>query len=186
MSGKSTYLCQVALLTIMATIGSFVPAECESSILFETVSLFDLGLNLFLLPFLPKDASFIIPDCILTRLSNEDSLEKNLSTFSMEMRTTAFILSIISSRSLVVVDELGRGTSPHEGFGITLAVAEELIRSRAYVFFATHFLALHESLTSAFRISSQQFQVSVDRRNLDRNGFSMAFHHRLISGCSAE
>lgn len=130
------------------------------------------------------DASFVIPDCILTRLSNEDSLEQNLSTFSSEMKNTSFILSLVSPRSLVIIDELGRATSAHEGFGIAMAVAEELIRSRAFVFFATHFLSLHESLTAAYRISSQQFQVSVDRSGGDRSGFNMAFHHRLISGCS--
>lgn len=79
-AGKTTYLRQVAMLQMMASIGSFVPAEY---------------------------ASFATPDCILTRLSNDDDQEHNLSTFAAEMQSAAFILSLASKRSLVIIDELG-------------------------------------------------------------------------------
>ncbi|KAF5385565.1 hypothetical protein D9757_006793 [Collybiopsis confluens] len=110
MSGKSTYLRQIGLLSIMAMCGSFVPAEY---------------------------ASFRIHDALLTRLSNDDDLEKSLSTFASEMATSAMILGLATEKSLILVDELGRGTSPREGIGISHAIAEELIEKKCFVFFAT-------------------------------------------------
>ncbi|KAG6876489.1 hypothetical protein C0992_012794, partial [Termitomyces sp. T32_za158] len=100
MSGKSTYLKQIGLLTIMAMSGCFVPAEY---------------------------ASFRIHDALLTRLSNDDDLEKSLSTFASEMASSAMIIGLATPKSLVLVDELGRGTSPRDGLGISHAIAEELI-----------------------------------------------------------
>ncbi|KAI6043781.1 muts domain V-domain-containing protein [Pisolithus marmoratus] len=112
MSGKSTYLRQSGLLVIMAMAGCFVPAEY---------------------------ASFRIHDALLTRLSNDDDIERSLSTFASEMATSAMILGLATSKTLVLVDELGRGTSTMEGVGIAHAIAEELIRIKCFVFFATHF-----------------------------------------------
>lgn len=100
MSGKSTYLRQLALLTVLATCGCFVPAEY---------------------------ASFRLHDALLTRLSNNDDPEKNLSTFSNEMACSAMILGLATKDTLVLIDELGRGTSPTEGVGIAHAIAEQLI-----------------------------------------------------------
>jgi DNA mismatch repair protein MSH4 len=71
---------------------------------------------------------FSIHDHLLTRLSNDDDMEKNLSTFANEMASCAMILGLASSKSLVLIDELGRATSPKEGVGISHAIAEELIR----------------------------------------------------------
>ncbi|KAI1315559.1 MutS protein msh4 [Mortierella claussenii] len=110
MSGKSTYLRQVALLTIMAQI--FI-IYC---------------LQLF------------------SRIGNDDSIEVNASTFMLEMRETAYILQNVNEKSLVIIDELGRGTSIHDGLGISFAVCEELVHSRALVFFATHFQELTSCL----------------------------------------
>lgn len=110
MSGKSTYLRQIGLLTIMAMCGCFVPAEY---------------------------ASFRIHNSLLTRLSNDDDMEKNLSTFANEMASSAMILGLADSDSLVLIDELGRGTSPKEGVGISHAIAEALIKKKCFVFFAT-------------------------------------------------
>lgn len=115
MSGKSTYIRSVALLQIMAQIGCFVPA---------------------------KFASFSIIHSMFARVSLDDRIESNLSTFSVEMRDMAFIFKNIDKRSMAIVDELGRGTSTRDGLAIALAMSEGLIRSGASVWFATHFIEL--------------------------------------------
>ncbi|KAF7178451.1 hypothetical protein CNMCM7691_007147 [Aspergillus felis] len=112
MSGKSTYIRSVALMTIMAQIGCFVPAEY---------------------------ASFPVIRQLFARVSTSDDLEANVSTFAAEMREMAFILRNIERRSMVIVDELGRGTSTTDGLAIAIAIAEALIESRALVWFVTHF-----------------------------------------------
>ncbi|OCF32989.1 hypothetical protein I316_05327 [Kwoniella heveanensis BCC8398] len=122
MSGKSTFIRQIGLLTIQAMLGCFVPAEY---------------------------ASFPLNDCLLTRLSNDDSMEKNLSTFGVEMATAAIILSLATKRSLVLIDELGRGTAPLEGSGLAHAIAEALLKKMAIVLFATHFHDLGRTLEAA-------------------------------------
>lgn len=119
MSGKSTYIRAVALLQIMAQIGSFVPA---------------------------KYAAFSIVHSIFARVSLDDNIESNLSTFSVEMREMAFILRNINDKSLAVIDELGRATSNRDGLAIAIAMSEALIQSKASVWFATHF----SDLTRAF------------------------------------
>lgn len=112
MSGKSTYIRMVALLQVMAQIGCFVPAEY---------------------------ASFPIIQQLFVRMSTDDSIEANMSTFSIEMREMAFILRNINKNSMVVVDELGRGTSTRDGLAIAIAISEALLQSEAFVWFATHF-----------------------------------------------
>nr|CAG8550831.1 3178_t:CDS:10 [Entrophospora candida] len=119
MSGKSTYLKQIALMSIMSQIGSLVPAEY---------------------------ASFRIVDQIFTRICNDNNMESNTSTFIIEMRETAYILQHVTDESLVIIDELGRGTSTHDGLGITYAVCEELVKTKAFIFFATHFHELTRRL----------------------------------------
>jgi DNA mismatch repair protein MSH4 len=103
---------QVVLLTILAQIGCRVPAE---------------------------SATFRIPDRIFSRVSNRDCIETNSSTFMVEMQETSFILANVGPTSLVIIDELGRGTSVDEGSAICWAVAERLLESKAFVFLATHF-----------------------------------------------
>lgn len=112
MSGKSTYIRSLALMTIMAQIGSFIPADY---------------------------ASFPIVHQIFARVSTADDLEANVSTFAAEMREMAFILRNIGPRSMVIVDELGRGTSTTDGLAIAIAIAEALVESHALVWFVTHF-----------------------------------------------
>ncbi|RXK40341.1 hypothetical protein M231_02324 [Tremella mesenterica] len=114
MSGKTTYLRQIGLLVVQAMIGCFVPAEY---------------------------ASFKVHDALLSRLSNDDSIERSLSTFAAEMATSAMILGTATSTSLVLIDELGRGTAPREGIGLSHAIAEAL------TFFATHFHELTKTLS---------------------------------------
>jgi DNA mismatch repair protein MSH4 len=89
----------------------------------------EVGTSLLLLQYINF---FSIHDHLLTRLSNDDDMEKNLSTFANEMASCAMILGLASSRSLVLIDELGRATSPKEGVGISHAIAEELIKLKVW------------------------------------------------------
>ncbi|KAL5907657.1 MutS protein msh4 [Pyricularia oryzae] len=132
MSGKSTYIKTLAVLQVMAQIGSFVPAEYAS------------------LPIVHK---------IFTRISKDDSIESNLSTFSLEMREMAFILRNIDSRSLAIIDELGRGTSTRDGLAIAIAISEALIESGAQVLFATHFHELATVLNDRPHVVNQHLQA---------------------------
>ncbi|KAK2754230.1 MutS protein msh4 [Arachnomyces sp. PD_36] len=112
MSGKSTHIRALALMTVMAQIGCFVPAQY---------------------------ASFPIVHQLFARVSTDDNVEANVSTFASEMREMSFILRNIGPRSMVIVDELGRGTSTIDGLSIAIAIAEALVESQALVWFATHF-----------------------------------------------
>ncbi|KPV74997.1 uncharacterized protein RHOBADRAFT_53908 [Rhodotorula graminis WP1] len=161
MSGKSTLLRQIALLHVMAQIGCFVPALYAS---FRPIS------------------------ALLTRLSNDDDLAASLSTFASEMSTMSMILGTLgaqqgesgedgSAHSLVLVDELGRGTSPEEGVGIAHAVAEEIIKSKAFCFFATHFKELAVTLPSRYpSVVSLHLEAEIDESQPD---FSITFRHKL-------
>ncbi|HZT40869.1 MAG TPA: DNA mismatch repair protein MutS [Chthonomonadaceae bacterium] len=117
MSGKSSYLRQVALIVLMAQIGSFVPAD---------------------------SATIGIVDRIFTRVGAHDELASGQSTFMVEMNETANILNNATPRSLVVLDEIGRGTSTYDGLSIAWAVAEFLTRVDCKTLFATHYHHLNE------------------------------------------
>lgn len=121
-TGKSTYLRQIGLLIIMAQSGCFVPAEYASFRLVRRLAIVTAAHH-----------RLSIHDHLLTRLSNDDDIEKNLSTFANEMASCAMILGLASSKSLVLIDELGRATSPKEGVGIVHAIAEELIKLKVKV-----------------------------------------------------
>jgi DNA mismatch repair protein MutS len=115
MGGKSTYLRQAALLPLLAQVGSFVPA---------------------------RDAKLPIVDRIFARVGASDNIARGQSTFMVEMQETANILHAASSRSLVVLDEIGRGTSTFDGLSIAWAVAEYLAsnpKARPKTLFATHY-----------------------------------------------
>ncbi len=115
MSGKSTYLRQTALLSIMAQIGSFVPA---------------------------KSAQMRVHDRMYTRIGASDDLAGGASTFMVEMRELARILHGVTPSSLVILDEIGRGTSTFDGLAIAWAASEFLIQTGATVLFATHYFEL--------------------------------------------
>ncbi|MSQ15692.1 MAG: DNA mismatch repair protein MutS [Dehalococcoidia bacterium] len=136
MSGKSTYLRQIALIVVMAQIGSFVPAE-----------------------------SSIIPltDRIFTRIGAQDDLSRGESTFMVEMVETANILHHATERSLVILDEVGRGTSTYDGISIARAVVEHLHNQpslRAKTLFATHYHELTELASFLPRVKNLHFAVS--------------------------
>jgi DNA mismatch repair protein MSH4 len=111
--GKSTLIKQIALITILAQIGCFVP--CVSAVL-------------------------PLRDRLFSRLSSADDLENNMSTFHLEMKEIAYILDNVTNASLVIIDELGRGSSNVDGLSVAFAVCEHLaLHSTAFILFATHF-----------------------------------------------
>ena len=120
MAGKSTYMRQVALITLMAHMGSFVPAS---------------------------SASIPLTDCVFTRIGASDNLAQGQSTFMVEMAETAYILKNATEKSLVLMDEIGRGTSTFDGLSIAWAAVEYLAdkkKSGAMTLFATHYHELSE------------------------------------------
>ncbi len=117
MAGKSTYLRQVALICIIAQMGCFVPAE---------------------------SANLGIIDHIFTRIGASDDLARKLSTFMIEMTETAKILNYATEKSLIIIDELGRGTSTSDGQSIALATLEKLHELKAKTLFSTHYHQLTE------------------------------------------
>ena len=153
MSGKSTYIRSLALMAIMAQIGSFVPATY---------------------------ASFPIFHQLFARVSMDDNIEANVSTFAAEMRETAFILRNIDERSMVIIDELGRGTSTRDGLCIAIAVAEALVNSRALVWFATHFRDLAKIL--AERNGVVNLHLAVEMGEAD----NMTMLYKISNGCVTE
>ncbi|MBP9069298.1 MAG: DNA mismatch repair protein MutS [Bacteroidia bacterium] len=139
MSGKSALLRQTALITLMAQIGSFVPAKAA-----------ELG----------------IVDKIFTRVGATDNISSGESTFMVEMNETASILNNLSDRSLVLLDEIGRGTSTYDGISIAWSIAEFIHNqptNRAKTLFATHYHELNEMTNYFPRIKN--FNVSVQELN---------------------
>lgn len=139
MSGKSALLRQVALITLMAQIGCYVPA---------------------------KSAEIGIVDKIFTRVGASDNISSGESTFMVEMNETASILNNLSDRSLILLDEIGRGTSTYDGISIAWAIAEYIHsqpKNRAKTLFATHYHELNEMTTYFPRIKN--FNVSVKELN---------------------
>ncbi|KAK0282897.1 MutS protein msh4 [Friedmanniomyces endolithicus] len=153
MSGKSTYIRSIALMTVMTQIGSFVPAQF---------------------------AAFPLVRQLFARVSMDDNIEANVSTFAAEMRETAFILRNIDKQSMAIVDELGRGTSTRDGLAIALAIAEALVESRALVWFATHFRDLANIM--AERAGVVNLHLAVDSSERDR----MEMLYRIASGTVQE
>jgi DNA mismatch repair protein MutS len=151
MAGKSTYLRSAALITLMAQTGSFVPA---------------------------REARIGICDRIYCRVGASDNLARGESTFLVEMNETAYILNTATEKSLVIMDEVGRGTGTNDGLSIAWAVSEELLEKiRCRTFFATHYHEL--SLISHPRMANRSMEV------LDQDG-EIVFLRRLREGPAAE
>ena len=152
MSGKSAILRQTALIVLLAQMGSYVPAQ---------------------------QARIGLVDKIFTRVGASDNISMGESTFMVEMNETASILNNISSRSLVLLDEIGRGTSTYDGISIAWAIAEYLHEhpSKAKTLFATHYHELNEMTTTFKRIKN--FNVSVkELKN------TIVFLRKLVAGGS--
>ena len=152
MSGKSAILRQTALIVLLAQMGSFVPADAAT-----------IGLT----------------DKIFTRVGASDNISMGESTFMVEMNETASILNNISDRSLVLLDEIGRGTSTYDGISIAWAISEYLHEhpSKAKTLFATHYHELNEMTETFKRIKN--FNVSV--KELKDN---VLFLRKLVEGGS--
>ena len=157
MAGKSALLRQTALITLMAQIGCFVPAE---------------------------SAHIGLVDKIFTRVGASDNISMGESTFMVEMNEAANILNNISSRSLVLFDELGRGTSTYDGISIAWAIVEyihENKKGRARTLFATHYHELNEMEKLYPRVKNYNVSVrEVDQkviflRKLERGGSEHSF-----------
>ncbi|CAE6372632.1 unnamed protein product [Rhizoctonia solani] len=135
-------------------------------------------------PSVPAEyASFRIHDALLTRLSNDDDPERSLSTFSKEMTTSGMILSVATESSLILIDELGRGTSPIEGIGLAHAIAEEIIKLKAFTFFTTHFHQLTYTLSKYPTVVNLHLAVEKSTR-VDQSTFRLRFRHLLVDGAS--
>jgi DNA mismatch repair protein MutS len=149
MAGKSTYIRQVALITLMAQLGSFVPA---------------------------KRARIGLADRIFARVGASDELSRGQSTFMVEMVETARILNTASNRSLVILDEIGRGTSTYDGLSLAWAIVEylhDVVAARAL--FATHYHELTQLEKSLPKV--RNFNVAV--KEWDEN---IVFLHRIVPG----
>jgi DNA mismatch repair protein MutS len=151
MAGKSTYLRQVAIIVLMAQCGSFVPAE---------------------------SASIGLVDRIFTRIGAGDDLLRNQSTFMVEMVETSNILRNATSKSLVILDEIGRGTSTFDGLSIAWSVAEFLHDDpRCRTLFATHYHELTE--LSETRRGVNNYNVAVKEY-----GDDIIFLRQIVPGAS--
>ncbi|KKK64400.1 hypothetical protein LCGC14_2984590, partial [marine sediment metagenome] len=149
MAGKSTYIRQVALITLMAQIGSFVPA---------------------------KEATIGIADRIFARVGASDELTRGQSTFMVEMTETARILNTATARSLVILDEIGRGTSTYDGISLAWAVVEYLHEHiGCRTLFATHY---HE-LTDLEKSLTQVKNLNVAVREWQDE---VVFLHKIVDG----
>jgi DNA mismatch repair protein MutS len=147
-SGKSTFLRQVALITLMAQIGCFVPARA---------------------------AKIGLVDRIFTRVGAQDDLATGQSTFTVEMNETANILNNATAKSLIILDEVGRGTSTYDGLSIAWAVAEYLHELGAKTLFATHYHHLNELEEQLPRVKNYRIAVKEE-------GEHIIFLRRIIRG----
>jgi DNA mismatch repair protein MutS len=151
MSGKSTFLRQVALIVLMAQIGSFVPAD---------------------------EARIGLVDRIFTRIGAQDEISAGQSTFMVEMVETANILHHASARSLLILDEIGRGTSTYDGISIAWAVVEYIHNHphlRARTLFATHYHELTELAEILPHVRNYNVAVTEE-------GDKVIFQHKIVPG----
>jgi DNA mismatch repair protein MutS len=156
MAGKSTYIRQVALLTLLAQTGSWVPA---------------------------KSMRFAPADRIFARVGAADELARGQSTFMVEMIETARILNNATPASLVILDEIGRGTSTFDGLALAWAITEHLAaRIGCRTLFATHYHELTELASSRKGVAN--FNVAVREQKQPGGGHDVVFLHRIVRGAT--
>ncbi len=152
MAGKSTYMRQVALITLMAQIGSFVPAT---------------------------EANIGVVDKIFTRVGASDDLSMGESTFMVEMTEVATILKNATEKSLVILDEIGRGTSTYDGLSIAWAVSEKINKMKVKTLFATHY---HELTDLENKLEgTKNYHIAVKERGED-----IIFLRKIVEGGTDE
>ncbi|KAG8183749.1 hypothetical protein JTE90_029330 [Oedothorax gibbosus] len=148
MSGKTTYLKQVALLQIMAQMGSYVPADF---------------------------ACFRIADQILTRMGSNSDIEKNCSTYMLQMKEANYILQHGTEKSLILMDELGKGTNYEEECGLAFAICEELLKTKAFMFCSTHFRELTRLASLYPNVENYHFKVDFVRSEVNRCNWNFTY-----------
>ncbi|KAK0748410.1 muts domain V-domain-containing protein [Apiosordaria backusii] len=154
MGGKTTYIKAIALIQILAQVGCYVPAE---------------------------RAAVPICDRLFVRSATNDNAAGNAGTFAVEMDEMSVILHGATDKSLVVIDELGRGTSTNEGLGLAAAMAEELVKRKSRVFFATHFLELGKMLNAWF--PSQVLNIHMSSTGfVDHDHATISLPHTVVAG----
>ncbi|GFG40763.1 hypothetical protein Cfor_06041, partial [Coptotermes formosanus] len=153
MGGKSIYIRQIALLQIMAQMGCYVPAQA---------------------------ATFRISDHMFSRLNFSDSIECNASTFVLELKEFQFIRQMMTPLSLVIVDELCRGTSCEEGTAIAWVIIEQLMEEDAFIFLTTHFLYLTKLQELYCNVTNHHFEALWDRTDSGRD--RLIYTHKLLPG----
>lgn len=152
MGGKSTYMRQTALITLLAHIGSYVPAA---------------------------SANLSIIDGIYTRIGSSDDLASGRSTYMVEMHETAYILRNATQNSLVIIDEIGRGTSTYDGISLAHAVLINLAREiKAYTLFATHYFEITEISKELDNVINLHFNAIL-RDN------TISFNHQILQGAQS-
>jgi DNA mismatch repair protein MutS len=151
MSGKSTYIRQVALITLLAQIGCFVPA---------------------------KSASLSVVDKIFSRIGASDNISSGESTFMVEMNETANILNNATKMSLIILDEVGRGTSTYDGVAIAWSIVEYIHEKlKARTLFATHYIELTKLAYKYKGISNYSVKVLEE-------GKEVIFMHKIVEGAA--
>jgi DNA mismatch repair ATPase MutS len=154
-SGKSTYLKQIAIIVLLAHCGSYVPAE---------------------------EALIPLTNRLCARMMTADDQENNISSFMLEMKETAFICNNATSRSLILLDELGRATSNEDGVAIAWAVAECLLAKGALTYFVTHYPQLCQMSSAYPAVQNQHLKATMSD---DGNGI-IEYSHKIGTGpCDA-
>ncbi len=140
MAGKSTYMRQMALILLMAQIGSFVPA---------------------------KSCDISISDSIFTRIGASDNLAKGDSTFMVEMKEMSNIINNATEKSFIILDEVGRGTSTNDGLSIAIAIVEYLSKNlKAKTYFATHYHELTQIAERLGNVSNLKVDILEEKGDL--------------------